>query len=171
MKKFKRTLKHRFAGKLMFMLELQASFKKVASILNSRPIYARWGNRGSDDPDYLSPLTPNMLLTGRANTEIPVRDYDTSDKPLCRLRYVEECVAQWWQQFITQNFSSLVPRQKWYYERRDTVVGDVVLIKYEGKCVPPSYRLGVTTAVEVDKEYSTVCLPSYQLPRDSCTEE
>ena len=151
-KKFKRSLKHKFAEKLMFMLELQASFKVVASILNSRPIYARWGNRGSDDPDYLSPLTPNMLLTGRANTQIPVRDYDTSDRPLCRLKYVEECVAQWWQQYISQNFSSLVPRQKWYYERRNMATGDVVMIKYEGKCAPASYRLGVVTAVEVESD-------------------
>ena len=51
------------------MLELQACFKVVASILNSRPIYARWGGKGGDDPDYLSPLTPNMLLTGRTNSE------------------------------------------------------------------------------------------------------
>ena len=151
-KKFKRYLKHKFAGRQMFMLELQTSFKIVASILNSRPIYARWGNRGSDDPDYLTPLTPNMLLTGRANTQVPVREYDTSDRPLNRLKYVEETVAQWWQQYISQNFSSLIPRQKWYYEKRNMKTGDVVLIKYEGKCVPASYRLGVVTAVMVDTD-------------------
>ena len=151
-KKFKRSLKHKFAERLMFVLELQTSFKVVASILNSRPIYARWGNRGSDDPDYLCPLTPNMLMTGRANTQIPVRDYDTSDRPLCRLRYVEESVAQWWQQYIVQNFASLVPRQKWYYQRRNFAVGDIVMIKYEGKCAPASYRLGVVTSVEVDSD-------------------
>ena len=93
-RKFKRTLKHRFAGKLMFLLELETGFKIVASILNSRPIYARWGPRGGCDPDFLSALTPNMLLTGRANTEVPIRNYQTSDKPLYRLQYVEECVAQ-----------------------------------------------------------------------------
>ena len=84
-KKFKRTLKHKFSSRYMFLLELQCAFKVVASILNSRPIHARWGRRGYDDPDYLSALTPNMILTGRANTIIPVRDYDTSDRPLLRL--------------------------------------------------------------------------------------
>ena len=92
-KKFKRTLVHKFGSKLMFMLELQTCFKVVGSILNSRPIYARWGNRGEDDPDYLSPLTPNMLLTGRANTSLPPRNFGFSDKPLIRLRYVEECMV------------------------------------------------------------------------------
>ena len=149
-KKMKRTLVHKFSTRMMFLLELQASFKIVASVLNSRPIYARWGPRGGNDPDYLSPLTPNMLLTGRANSEVPIRDYELSDKPLFRLQYVEECLAQWWNQFMAQNFSSLVPRQKWLFERRNMRVGDVVLIQYTGKCRPATYRLGVVVAVEVD---------------------
>ena len=87
-KKFKRSLVHKYSSRMMFLLELETSFKIVASVLNSRPIYARWGSRGGDDPDFLSPLTPNMLLTGRSNTEVPVRDYEKSDKPLYRLQYV-----------------------------------------------------------------------------------
>ena len=151
-KKFKRTLVHKFGSKLMFMLELQTCFKVVACILNSRPIYARWGNRGGDDPDYLSPLTPNMLLTGRANTSLPVRNYGFSDKPLFRLSYVEECISQWWGQFMSQNFSSLVPRQKWFFTRRNMKVGDVVLIQYEDKSKPGTFRLGVIIAVEEDRD-------------------
>ena len=152
-RKFKRTLEHKVSKRLMFMLELQTSFKIVASILNSRPIYARWGNRGLCDPDFLSALTPNMLLTGRVNSEVPVRDYVTSDKPLCRMKYVEECVAQWWHQFMAQNFSSLVPRQKWQFEKRNMCEGDVVLISYVGKCRPATYRLGVVVAVVVDDDH------------------
>ena len=151
-KKLKRSLSHKFASRMMFLLELETAFKVVASILNSRPIYARWGPRGGNDPDYLSALTPNMLLTGRANTEVPVRDYDRSDKPLLRLQYVEECIAQWWNQFMAQNFSSLVPRQKWCYEQRNVRVGDVVLVQYEGKCRPATYRLAVVIEVEVDAD-------------------
>ena len=151
-KKFKRSLVHKYRYRLMFLLELETSFKIVASVLNSRPIYARWGPRGGDDPDFLSPLTPNMLLTGRANTEVPVREYELSDKPLYRLQYVEECLAQWWDQFISQNFSSLVPRQKWFHERRNMKIGDVVLIQYVGKCRPAAYRLGVVIDIEVDSD-------------------
>ena len=143
---------HKYRYRLMFLLELETSFKIVASVLNSRPIYARWGPRGGDDPDFLSPLTPNMLLTGRANTEVPVREYELSDKPLYRLQYVEECLAQWWDQFISQNFSSLVPRQKWFHERRNMKIGDVVLIQYVGKCRPAAYRLGAVIDIEVDSD-------------------
>lgn len=146
MKKLKRSLSDKFASRMMFLLELETAFKVVASILNSRPIYARWVPRKGNDPDYLSALTPNMLLTRRANTEVPVRDYDRSDKPLLRLQYLEECIEQWW------NFSSLVPRQKWFYEQRNVRVGDVVLVQYEGKFRPATNRLAVVIAVEVDAD-------------------
>ena len=149
-KKFKRTLLHKFASKRMFLLEMQSAFKVIASILNSRPLYARWGSRGGNDPDYLSPLTPNMMMTGRSNVEIPVREYSTSDKPLYRMQYVEECINQWWQQFQTQNFSSLVPRQKWFHQQRNMMLGDVVLVQYEGKSKPGDYRLGVIVDIEED---------------------
>ena len=118
----------------------------------ARPIYARWGNRGGDDPDYLSPLTPNMLLTGRANTSLPLRNFGFSDKPLIRLSYVEECISQWWGQLMSPNFSSLVPRQKWFFTRRNMKVGDVVLIQYEDKSKPGTFRLGVIIAVEEDRD-------------------
>ena len=49
---------------------------------------------------------------------------------------------------MTQNFSSLVPRQKWLFERRNLCVGDVVLIRYEGKLSQGTYRLGVVCEVE-----------------------
>ena len=136
----------------MFLLELNTSFKIVSSILNSRPLYARWGPRGGSDVDYLSALTPNMLLIGRANAELPIRNYSDSDRPLIRLQYVEECIAQWWDQFRIQNFSSLIPRQKWFEERRNMAVNDVVLISYEGKCKPGSFRLGVIRQVTVDPD-------------------
>ena len=53
---------------------------------------------------------------------------------------------------MSQNFTSLVPRKKWFYERRNMQVGDVVLIQYTGKCKPATYRLGVVIEVEVDDD-------------------
>ena len=105
--------------------------------------------REGDDPDFLSPLTPNMLLTGRTNVEVPVKEYDRSDKPLQRMQYVEECVQQLLNQFMAQNFSSLVPRQKWLFERRNMQVGDIVLIQYVGKCKPATYMV---VEVEIDED-------------------
>jgi hypothetical protein len=42
------------------------------------------GPRGGSNPDLLSALTPK--LTGRANAEVAIRNYQTSDKPLYRLQ-------------------------------------------------------------------------------------
>ena len=53
---------------------------------------------------------------------------------------------------MAQNFLSLVPRQKWFYEQRNVRVGDVVLVQYEGKCRPATYRLAVVIDVEVDAD-------------------
>ena len=67
----------------------------MASVANSRPPSARYGPKGGSDPDYLTPLTMTMILTGRANTEIPIRNYDNSSNPLVRLDYVQRVVTEW----------------------------------------------------------------------------
>ena len=40
---------------------------------------------GSPDPDSLIPITPNMLLTGGCNEEVPIRDYTLTSRPIDRL--------------------------------------------------------------------------------------
>ena len=149
-KKFKRTLQHKFKNRMMRLLELETALKVVASVTNSRPLSARYGAKGGCDPDYLTPLTPNMMLTGRANTAIPVRDYDCGGNPLVRLDYVQRVISEWWEQFKIQNFSSLVPTQRWQQERRNIRVGDVVLVEYSSKTAPGTYRLARVVEVEVD---------------------
>ena len=149
----------------MKLLEMETALKIVASVANSRPLSARYGPKGGTDPDYLTPLTPNMLLTGRANTEIPVRDYDNTSNPLVRLEYVQRVVSEWWEQFKIQNFTSLVPTQRWQHERRSLRVGDVVLVQYSGKSSPGTYRLARVIRVEVDSVDGLVhtCVVMYSL--------
>ena len=106
-----------------------------------------------------------MMLTGRANTEIPIRDYDKSENLLVRLEYVQKVVSEWWDQFKIQNFSSLVPTQRWQLERRNIAVGDIVLVQYESKSSPGVYRLARVIKVEVDKMDGLVhtCVVMYSL--------
>ena len=150
-RKFKRTLEHKFKGRKMRLLEMETALKIVASVANSRPLSARYGPKGGCDPDFLTPLTPNMMLTGRAGCEIPIRDYETSSNPLIRLEYVQRVVQEWWDQFKVQNFTSLVPTQRWQRERRNICVGDVVLVHYTSKSFPGTYRLARVKQVEVDE--------------------
>ena len=92
-----------------------------------------------------------MMLTGRAGCEIPIRDYETSRNPLIRLEYVQRVVQEWWDQFKVQNFTSLVPTQRWQREKRNICVGDVVLVHYTSKSFPGTYRLARVKQVEVDE--------------------
>ena len=143
-RKFKRTLLHKFNDRKMRLLEM-------ASVANSRPVSARYGPKGGDDPDYLTAITPNMLLTGRANTEVPIREYDKSSSTLVRLEYVQRVIREWWEQLKVQNFTSLIPTQRWQEPRRNMRVGDVVLVQYTSKSAPGTYRLAIVISVEVDE--------------------
>ena len=93
-----------------------------------------------------------MLLTGRCNEEIPIRDYDLTMRPLGRLHYVQELLAAWGEQFKVQNFSSRVPTQKWQEEKRNIRIGNIMLLSYETKSKAGTYRLGVVVEVELEED-------------------
>ena len=164
-RKFKRTLEHKFKNRMMRLLEMETALKIVASVTNSRPLSARYGPAGGCDPDFLTPLTPNMMLTGRTNTSVPIRDYDTTSTPLVRLDYVQKVISEWWEQFKVQNFTSLVPTQRWHQEKRNIRVGDVVLVQYTSISSPGTYRLARVVKVEVDEVDGLVhtCTVMYSL--------
>ena len=117
-KKAKRTLKHTYGDKLLNFQEMETALKRAATILNSRPISATSCKKGGTDPDFLTPITPNMLLTSRPNAELPPRDYMESDLPLDRLKYMCELESIFWNQYKVQEFLTLVPTWKWREEKR-----------------------------------------------------
>ena len=151
-KKFKRSLKHKYSNRGLNLQEFTTALKRIACILNSRPIYAtaQLGSRSSEE--FLTPLTPNMLLLGRSDDTLPPKQYIDSDKPLARLEYVSELENVWWNQYKIQEFSSLVPTQKWKEDRRNTKEGDIVLIQYSSKSKAGEYRLGRVVSVEIDSD-------------------
>ena len=164
-RKFKRTLTHKFKGRMMRLLEMETALKIVATVANSRPLSARYGQQGGCDPDFLTPLTPNMMLLGRCNSQIPSRDYDCTGSPMVRLEYVQKVISEWWEQFKIQNFTSLIPTQKWQLQKRNMRVDDVVLIQYTSKSSPGTYRLARVMGVEVDEVDGLVhtCTVQYSL--------
>ena len=108
-KKFKHSLEL-YKGCGFNYAELQFAFKQISSVLNSRPISARYGPRHSEcDPDYLEIITPNMLLTARSGIDLPHREYSDEDTPSRRLIYSEELQKDWWNRWKIQCFDSLIP--------------------------------------------------------------
>lgn len=140
-KKVKRSIEINYKDKLLTYQELNTALKRVASVLNSRPISATASNKGSLDPDFITALTPNMMLLGRANPKACTRTYEDTGTALDRLAYVAELEALWWNQHKVQDFMALVPTNKWCEEKRNQKEGDIILIKYTSqeqvRRVPP----------------------------------
>ena len=94
--------------------ELNCAIKQIANVLNDRLVSAQRTKSFSPDEDFLSPLTPNMLVTGRNSAGPPqeyVHDYDAD--PRVRKTYLEDLECAWWYQYKVQCFNSLIPTRKW----------------------------------------------------------
>ena len=94
-KKFKRSFSHLYQNTRLNYAELNCAIKRIANVLNDRPVSAQRTNSFSPDEDFLSPLTPNMLITGRSQSG-PPRDYIDVADPHLRKTILEELDAPWW---------------------------------------------------------------------------
>ena len=118
--------------------ELLCAVKRIAKILNNRPISVQRTKTDAQDEDFLHPLTPNMLLLmGKSGNNPPsvLSDNDDID-PRIRLTFIDEIERAWWYQYKVQYFQSLMPTRKWTEAQRNMRVGDVVLIEYKSKSLP-----------------------------------
>ena len=102
---------------------------EAEAIINSRPLSID----NLSDPDALSPLTPNHLLTMKSKVVLsPPGNFQSADK-YCRKRWrrVQHLANEFWARWRKEFLLSLQQRQKWTRPRRDLCVDDVVLIKDE----------------------------------------
>ena len=148
--------------------EMSCALKRIANVLNDRPLSVQKSHSEYPDRDFLVPLTPNMLVTGRSGS-LPPRERDGSDDlPDERLSYIEELERSWWYQYKVQYFDSLMPTQKWLHAKRNMCVGDIVLIEYKTKSFPGTYRLGRVKDVTVDADdLVRTCSVVYKLIRST----
>ena len=152
-KKFKKSFRHMYQNTQLNYAELNCAIKRIANILNNRPVSVQRSKSFSPDEDFLSPLTPNMLITGRNCSNPPVDDKNDFDAdPRVRKTFIEDLESAWWYQYKIQCFESLVPTRKWFDAKRNLSPGDVVLIQYSSKTVPGTYRLGRIKSVEMDDD-------------------
>ena len=166
-KKFKSSFQLLYNKTRLNYAEMTCALKRISCILNDRPLSIQKLTKPQSDVDFLSPITPNMLLTGRSGNRAPVERSYVDDDGLSegRLSFVEELERTWWYQYKAQYFTSLVPTQKWTKAGRNMCVGDIVLIEYKTKSFPGSYRLGRVSNVEVDVNDGLVrtCTVVYKL--------
>ena len=80
-------------------------------------------------------------------------EFDEPDeKYVCRLKYRQQCLADWWQAFIKEAFESLFIRSKWKTQQRNVKVGNLVLMRNQGKVVTGEYRRGKVVEVLPSKD-------------------
>ena len=168
-KKFKRSFELLYSKTRLNYAEMSCAVKRIANVLNDRPLSVQKSSNPYPDADLLSPITPNMLITGCSGSRAPVeRDTDYDELPRDRLTFVEELELAWWYNYKVHYFSSLIPSQKWMHAARNMSVDDVVLIEYKSKSAPGTYRLGRVKKVEVDDDNLVrTCIVTYKLVKPS----
>ena len=98
----------------------------------------------------MQPLTPNQLLLGRNNAEIPSMSYDESSRFSARVSFVENVHKEWWSRWIAEVLPTLIPCRRWKSRHRNLKKGDIVMLNYKGNLVD-DYRLARIAEVYPDK--------------------
>lgn len=101
---------------------LATLFCEVEAIVNGRPL-----TRVSDDPNDLSPITPNKLLLLKGDTPIPPVG-SPSDVYRSRWRHVQHLAEIFWGRWMREYIPQLQIRCKWHEVREQVKVGEVVLV-------------------------------------------
>ena len=151
-RQFKKTMHHLSGGGSMTYHEFLTMCRQACNIINDRPVGYRHHSGAEGE---LQPITPNMLLvTSRTDSAIPILDehQDKPDKFARMLKFRERCLSEWWQQWYSVAFDSFVIRPKWKTSARNVAVGDLVLIRGQGKLVKGDYRRGRVVSVLPSKD-------------------
>ena len=99
------------------------------SIINSRPLTVET----IGDPNSLVPLSPSNILTMKSGVVMPPPgNFGTADM-YCRKRWrrVQHIANEFWSRWRKEFLSNLQQRQKWNRNRRNFMVGDIVLLNNE----------------------------------------
>ena len=139
-KSAKRAINLSVKGHRLSVSEIMTVFTQVADLLNERPL----GVMPGEDSD-ISILTPNSLLLGRSCSVNP-GGYDANPSLKSRLTLVQSLVDQFWSHWSKLYAPTLVKQSKWFQEKRDLKVGDVVVVSDSGM-QRGRYRLGKVTKV------------------------
>ncbi|XP_066928825.1 uncharacterized protein [Clytia hemisphaerica] len=105
---------------------------EVECILNSRPLTVE----NISDPLSLKPITPMMLLTGKSKIVLPPPGaFSDSSAGYSRRQWkrVQHAVNEFWTRWQKEFLTKLQERTKWTSKRRSFQIGDIVLLKTDGK--------------------------------------
>ena len=131
--------------------EMVTLLAKISNSINSRPLGIKRVGASSNQEDFLAPITPNQLLLGRSEGNVPPLDYQFGDKFTERLAYVSQVYDAWWKAWIEQVLPSLMPISRWHKRAKNLQKGDVVMLYYSGN-LKDEYRLAKVFDTHPDKK-------------------
>ncbi|XP_066917205.1 uncharacterized protein [Clytia hemisphaerica] len=105
---------------------------EVECILNSRPLTVE----NISNPLSLKPITPMMVLTGKSKIVLPPPGaFSDSSAGYSRRQWkrVQHAVNEFWTRWQKEFLTKLQERTKWTSKRRSFQIGDIVLLKTDGK--------------------------------------
>ena len=126
-------------GEILTYAEIVTLFAKVSYSINSRPLALQDTSSNCQQEDDMMPITPNQLLLGRSNIEVPAMSFSADNKYSARLNYVQQVYNVWWSKWIDTVLPTLVPCKRWKEIRKNLKQDDIVLMKYSGN-IEDDYR-------------------------------
>ena len=151
-KVLKRSLSHALhPGVILGYDELVTLLARISYSINQRPLGLANTSQNSLQEDQLMPLTPNMILLGRNSNESPALEYAEDQRFTARLGYVAAVETEWWKKWVKEVMPTLLPLPKWKKEQQNLMIGDIVMMWYEGN-VKDNYRLAKICEVFPDEK-------------------
>ena len=96
----------------------------VENILKFRP--STYLTNDATEPEV---LTPNHLLFGRANPNIPFDLFNDADLGLKKIwRFTEALATNFWKRWMKEFLPTMAEREKWSEKRPNFAEGDLVLV-------------------------------------------
>ena len=116
---------------------------EVAQLVNSRHI-----ERHHTNPEEGTYLCPNDLLLGRSSPRIPQGPFNENNCLAKRYQFIQSVVESFWKKWTRDYFPTLITRKRWHVERRNVLVGDMVLIK-DTQAKRGVWKIGIVKDVKV----------------------
>ncbi|GFV81140.1 uncharacterized protein TNCV_2271241 [Trichonephila clavipes] len=118
--------RRRVMGNLRFTYEeFLTILNQIEGVLNSRPLYPL-----SCDPGDFDALTPGHFLVGRPITAIAEPSLtEVSDNRLKVWQKQTKIVQHIWKRWSNNYLSTLQNRNKWYFEKNNVKIHDMVILK------------------------------------------
>lgn len=137
-KRVKHHMKRTIGQRILTRDELYTITTEIEGILNSRPLWT-----ASDDPMDMAPITPAHLLLGKTIMPQPLTEccIDTPDNRLTTWGRQQKIKQMFWRRWQTEYLAHLQQRSKWYRQKENVKIGDIVLI-IDDNAPPAAWTMG-----------------------------